>query len=181
MKHLHGAVALAAIAFFFGEAHAITVVGTTLGGPTWTRPQAGTPPTSISGVGIGVNYSVTPFFVSAAGSYIFQSTATTPAGWDNFTFLYLNTFNPLSQFTNVLVGNDDNPSIGLSGFTRALTADTQYQFITTGYEPGDAGAWSLDITGPGNITIGVVPEPASYAMMALGLAGLLAARRFRAS
>jgi len=181
MKHLHSAVALAAFAFFVGEAHAIVVVGTTLGGPTWTRPQAGTPPTLLSGVGVGVSYSVTPFFVSTAGSYIFQSTATSPAGWDNFTFLYVNTFNPASQFTNVLVGNDDNPGIGLSGFTTALMANTQYRFVTTGFAPADAGAWSLDITGPGTITIGVVPEPATYAMMALGLATLLAARRFRAS
>jgi len=180
MKHFPQLLALAAAAAYVASAHAIVVTGTTAGGPTWTRPVAGNPPTPpLSGVGVGVNYAVTPFFVSAAGSYVFQSTATAPVNWDNYTFLYATSFNPASQFTNVLIGNDDNTTIGLSGFSYALTANTQYVFVTTGFAPGDAGAWSLSITGPGNITLGAVPEPATYATMALGLAGLLAARRRR--
>lgn len=170
--------AAAAVASF--SAHAVTISGTTAGGPTWTRPVAGSPPTPpLSGVGIGVNYSVTPLFVGTSGSYVFQSTATVPVNWDNYTFLYQTSFSPLAPFTNVLIGNDDNLTIGLSGFTQALTAGTQYFFVTTGFAPGDAGAWRLEVTGPGNINFGLVPEPGTYALMGLGAAAVLLATRRR--
>lgn len=170
--------AAAAVASFSAEA--IVVLGTTAGGPTWTRPTAGNPPVGLSGVGIGVNYSVTPLFVGTTGSYTLLSETTAPVNWDNFSFLYQTSFNAASPLTNVLVGNDDNTTIGLSGFTRVLTAGSQYFFITTGFQPGDAGTWSLDITGPGSISIGVIPEPGTYALMGLGAAVVLMATRRRA-
>ena len=173
-------LALLGVLVFAAQAQAIVVVGTTAGGATWTRPVAGSPPTPpVSGVGIGVNYTVLPFTVSAAGSYIFLSSATSPLNWDNFTLLYQTAFNPASQFTNVLIGNDDQPSIGQSGFTYALNTSTTYLFITTGFAPGDAGAYSNSITGPGSVN--VVPEPASFGLMALGLALVCGAARRRAA
>lgn len=162
------------------SAQAIVVLGTTAGGPTWTRPAAGNPPVGLSGVGVGVNYSITPLFVGTSGSYAFLSSATAPVNWDNFSFLHQTSFNAASPLTNVLVGNDDNTTIGQSGFTRILTAGSQYFFITTGFQPGDAGAWSLDITGPGSISIGVIPEPGTYALMGLGAAAVLLATLRRA-
>ena len=175
-------LALAAAAVFAGQANAIVVVGTTTGGPTWNRPVAGTPPTPpLSGVGTAVRYTVLPFTVSAAGSYVFQSTATDPLNWDNYAFLYQTAFNPASPFTNVLVGNDDNIAIGSAGFTYALATGTNYFFITTGFANTDFGAYSNSITGPGTVTVTAVPEPETYALMALGLAGVLAAARRRNS
>lgn len=97
--------------------------GDTTGQPTWTRPVAnGTLPPipPLSGVGTATPYQALEFTVNLSGTYTFQCTAT--GGWDNYTFVYANAFNPASQFTNVVIGNDDNPNIGLSGFTVNLSA-----------------------------------------------------------
>lgn len=153
---------------------AVVYTGTTVGGPTWNRPVAGNPPTPPpSGVGTAVSYEAVEFTVDVSGSYVFQSTATSPANWDNFAFLYSPSFAPATPFVNVLVGNDDNPSIGLAGFTRTLTAGTPYVFVQTGFGNADAGAWSLDVTGPGNF---VIPEPASLGLVSVGALALLRRR-----
>lgn len=157
-------------------ANAQTVAGTTTGGPTWNRPVSGAPPVPpLSGVGTAVPYVVIPLTISTNGSYVFQSTAIT-AGYDNYAFLYQNSFNPAAQFTNLLVGNDDNPNIGLSGFTIALTTGTNYFFVGSGFANDDFGDFSLNVAGPGIATFngisGAVPEPATWAMMLLGFGGI---------
>jgi len=158
-----------------GVASAQTFLGTTTGGPTWTRPVQGNPPTGISGVGVGVRYQTITFTVDVAGSYDFQNTAI--GGWDNFTFLYQTAFDPTNQLTNVLIGNDDNPTIGLSGFSRNLALGTDYVFVTTGFAPGDSGAYELKVSNLVGGVATVVPEPASMAAMGLGLAALARKRK----
>lgn len=152
-------------------ANAQTVVGTTTGGSTWTRPTTGAPPTQLSGTGTAVPYTVIPLTINTNGSYVFQSTAITP-GYDNYSHLYQNSFNPADQFTNLLVGNDDNPDVGLSGFTIALTTGTNYFFVGSGFNNLDFGDFSLNVSGPGIATFdrisAAVPEPATWAMMLLG-------------
>lgn len=176
---------LAAAAAFAcaASAQAVTVTGDTTGGPTFNRALQGTPPTGLSLVGTAVSYTTLNFTVSASGSYTFlsDSTAATTGGttWDNFAFLYQGSFNPAAALTNVLIGNDDNPTIGLAGFSFALTAGTNYVFVTTGFANTDFGPYSLSITGPGNVVIGNVPEPGAWAMMLGGLAGVAALARRR--
>ncbi|MBI4892537.1 MAG: PEP-CTERM sorting domain-containing protein [Acidobacteria bacterium] len=177
------AVGLLALASLSAFGATLNYSATTVGGPTWNRPVEGTPPNSISGVGTVVAYDVLPFWVDLSGSYTFQNTGVTPANWDNYTFLYVTSFNPAAQLTNVIIGDDDNLVIGLSGFTTNLTASTQYYFVTTGFGNTDAGAFNLEISGQGNITAGQVngqvPEPSTWALAGLGLAALSVISRRR--
>ena len=169
MKLKPSLLAFAAMAAFLGQAHAVVLFGTTVGGPTWNRPLAGTPPAGLSGVGTATPYSVIQFAVETSGTYTFLDTATSPANWDNFTFLYINSFSAAAPLTNVRIGNDDFPTIGLSGFNFALTANTNYFFVTTGFANTDSGTYRLSITQ-------AVPEPATYALMALGMVGFALTR-----
>jgi len=168
-------LALAAALLFAGTAQAETFAGDTTAGATWNRPFASF--SGLSSAGSGVKYEVLPFTVSASGSYVFQNTAV--GSWDNFSFLYKTAFNPATPLVNGVVGNDDNPDIGLSGFTSSLTAGTSYFYVATGFDPSEFGAYSLSISGPGSVITAAVPEPASYALMALGLLAVGAVARHR--
>ncbi len=152
------------------QAATLSYTGTTafIGAPTWNRPNAnGTnaPVNPLSVIGTSVRYSAKGFSVGTSGSYTFTSTSTTP-GFDNYTFLYGNTFNAASPLTNVLVGNNDNPSTTVSGFTRNLNSGVNYFFVTTGLSNNDVGAFTNTIVGPGTIVAAVpaavpAPEPAT--------------------
>jgi hypothetical protein len=159
-------IALGVTAMMFSiapSAQAATLnTGTTVGASTWNRPIAGTPPVVLSATATAVRYNSFGFTVSTPGTYTFQSTAISPTNWDNYTFLYQKTFNPASPLTGYVTGNDDNPSIGLSGFTIALDPGTNYYFVTTGFTNTDAGTFTNTITGVGTASpITSVPEPAT--------------------
>ena len=154
------ATSLAATTFLAPTAQAVNFSGNTTGEPTWNRPLSGNPPTSLSGVGTAVPYESQPFYVTANGAYDFLITGTSPANWDTYAFLYVSNFDPTSQFTNVIIGNDDFPSIGQSGFNGVgLTANTQYFFVTSGFGNTNFGVYDGSITGGGDVILGTVPEP----------------------
>jgi PEP-CTERM motif len=157
-------------------AAAQTFTGTTsLADPTFNRTTAGTPPTTLSLVGTAVHYQLLSFEVTADGNYDFLLEGTDPLNWDTFLALYEGSFNPADALQNVLVANDDFPTIGVSGFTAGLMTGTSYFAIVTGFANSDVGAWTLDISGPGLAVPvgGAVPEPAAWAMLigGFGLAG----------
>lgn len=145
------------------QAATFTYTGTTIGGPVFNRPVANfsSPPTAVAGPGGAmVSYSTFNFNVTAPDSYDFQSTAS----FDNFTVLYQNSFNPADSVANAIIANDDNPTIGLSGFKTALNPGINYFLVTTGFSNPDAGTFSNEIRGTGNVlpsSIAAVPEPAT--------------------
>ena len=157
-------------------ASAATITGSTQGDPTWRRPVAGGNIQTLSNMGTAVPYDVIQFTVSGAGNYSFQETAA--HNWDNYTFLYSTSFDPTHQLINVVAGNDDNPSIGRSGFTAHLSSSVQYYFVSTGFDNHDFGSFSLSISGPGSINFAntivassdtaPVPEPSTIALGGIG-------------
>lgn len=171
-------LASAAAAFaLFGGAQAATYnfAGDTTGAPTYHRALASF--SGLSPVGTEVHYQTLSFSVDTAGSYNFSSKVT---GWDNFTFLYKDAFNPSDALSNGVIGNDDlGGVIGTSGFSANLNVGTTYIFVTTGFENFDAGAYANSISGAGNVITAAVPEPESYALMALGLGVVAFAARRR--
>jgi len=164
-------------------AMAATLVGTTADGATFNRPvsMGDGAPITLSSTGTAVRYQATSFTVAATGSYSFLMTGLDPLAWDTYLGLYANSFSAASALANALVYNDDFPSIGLSGFTRTLTAGTTYIALATGFSNTAAGRYSLAVTGPGAVSFGTaaVPEPATWAMMLVGFAMMGAAVRYR--
>ena len=142
--------------------------GTTLGEPTWNRPLEDL--SALSSAGTNVSYSVFNFTVSASGNYDFLSTGNNPSGWDNFTFLYKDSFNSSTPLINALYGNDDYlGTTGISGIDQVpLTANTQYYYVTTGWADSDLGTFMNSINGPGAIL--AVPEASSGMLTLVGLA-----------
>ncbi len=173
------------------SAQVLTYSATTTGGPTWNRPNEGTPPASLSGFATATPFHAQPFYVTVGGNYSFQSTATSPVAWDNYLFLYSPDFNPANPLANALIGNDDFPlpgDIGVSAFTFSLVPNTQYFLINTGFENTDEGDFTVDVSnipgGSDGIFLGTigVPEPTTIALVAsigLGLVGYRYRGKFR--
>ena len=119
--------------------------GTTVGAPTFNRPIAGTPPTTLSGAGTAVHYDAHPFTPTTSGTYTFTSNTVSPAAWDNFVVLYQGTFTPGSPLTNAKVANDGATS-SLVSFDYALTAGTAYTVVTTAFSNSSTGTFSNTIS-----------------------------------
>ena len=179
-----GAIVVATLcASTFVSAGVLTFADTTVAGPLWNRPiQNGIfVPVSLSLVGTNVAYDVTHFQVDTTGVYDILVTATAPANWDNYTFLYKGAFDPTQPLVNVMIGNDNFATIGLSGFNGlGLSTGTDYFLVETGFNNTDAGTYSAQITGltgtaflPSNN----VPEPSSLALVGVALLAATVARR----
>lgn len=143
------------------------------------------------------HYDVQPFHVDAPGNYALV----TANEFECAAVLYRDAFNPadplanvmwaLPQTGNVLRNNTfnnlpfDDDATGGSVINADLVPGVQYYFVTTAYAfPGTVsdggpfiGRYSNIITGPGNVSLGAVPEPASAAGVMLAVA--LAAMRTR--
>ena len=165
-------VALVAMVCLGGaQANIFTVTGDTTGSPTFNRPLADL--SDVSAIGTDVAYGSLEFTVDTSGTYTFLTTAE----FDSFVFLYSPGFDPTAPLSNGLIGNDDLLGLTTSGFAFDLDAGTTYFYITTGFDNDDFGAYSTTIGGPGDVITASVPEPASVALMLLGLGAVGLARR----
>jgi hypothetical protein len=164
------AVALPASAAFY--------IDDTTGGPTFNRALEDF--SGLSAVGTDVAYDVFSFSVDTDGLYTVRSFAAglrTDTAWDQFLFLYAGAFDPTMPLMNGIAGDDDFEVIGRSGFDVALSVGTAYYLVTTGFGNTDSGAFLNVIRGPGEI-LPAIPEPGTYALLAMGLfAVAFAARR----
>jgi hypothetical protein len=137
--------------------------------PVFNRPIEDL--SELSTVGTAVRYDLIEFTVGTSSNYTFLTTAL----FDSFVILYAPAFSASTPLANALIANDDLLSQTTSGFSYALTANTVYRYVTTGFASTDLGNYSTSIGGVGTIT--VVPETSTYSMLALGLAMLSVARR----
>lgn len=151
-------------------ANAAGFSGTTTGGPEWVRPFADG--TCCSGLG-PVRYATQQFQLSADDTCDVSSTQN---GWDGYLFVYLDPFNPLSQTTNFLAGDDDGAGgIGTSDIDDlTLAANTTYVVVTTGFENGEEGTFTNTISCPAaTVRLGPFTEPVAVpSISAAGLAAL---------
>lgn len=174
------ALALSAAVASPALAGTITFIGTTTGGPTYNRAigNGNNAPTTLSGVGTAVRYSVNAFTVSQSGGYNFLNTT----NYDSYLGIHSGSFNPANALQNAVAYNDDFAG-GLDGGFSGLSLLTgvSYFAVSSGFDNSDFGAYSLNINGPGTITggNGGVPEPATWAMLIFGFAGVGAAMRRR--
>lgn len=190
-----------------GSAFAQTAfwTGDTTGDPTFNRPESFS---SLSASATAVPYEVQPFWVTASGQYVFEADAQTGAGFnhpDTYILVYSGSFNALSGLTNLIAGDDDfsgsftlfsgtgggfessrialGESSNYGGATTGLnlTANTQYYAVVTGFGNVDFGTYQAAIGGgQGTVNLGVVPEPATMAVLGLGLLPILRRRRRKA-
>ncbi|MBL9146946.1 MAG: choice-of-anchor D domain-containing protein [Verrucomicrobiaceae bacterium] len=131
-------------------------------GHIWRRPVANgaNAPSALSSSATAVRYQSMQFSVTQTGVYSIRSTVTAAnPSFDNYLFLYAGSFSATSQLTNVRIGNDDFPNVGVSGFSYDLVAGTTYYLVTTGYSNTDAGVVVNTIEGPGAVNAAVAaPE-----------------------
>lgn len=157
-----------------------------INGPKFDRPYTtdGEGPNSSSRKNTA--YDVKPFTVDTTGIYQI-STASDPVSngtgsqWFADLFIYADSFNPASSLTNLLAedglvagGYLDQPNIiGLQ-----LEAGRQYYLVESqSLAVGRGGAYTGMVHGEGNLTFGVIPEPAGAALVAVP--ALLSLRRRR--
>ncbi|WBS05170.1 PEP-CTERM sorting domain-containing protein [Pseudoduganella sp. SL102] len=152
------------------RADIVTVTGDTTGSPTFDRPLADF--TALSTNGIGSHYDIIEFTVAESGEYAFYGTGL----FDTFLFLYYG-FDPATPLMGGLAASDDLFSANSSGFADELIGGEEYVLVMAGFNNEQFGAYSVTITGPGAISL--VPEPASWLMLGIGVLGLALCRRVR--
>ncbi len=146
-------VALSGTGYAFSE-----FASTTVGRPAWDRPNANGNAAPVFISGVVAPYDTIGFTVTSSGTYTLTSTATNPAGWDTYLFLYSTAFDAAAPLNQVLIGDDDAAGGYNSRVSYTLQAGVTYYAVVTAYSSNQAGDYTLRISGPGNVV--VVPNMA---------------------
>jgi hypothetical protein len=179
------AAALITSAAMAVPANAATVVvsgSLTATDPVFNSPNPGNPPTTVDPGAF--KYDAYGFTVNIGGTYAISAASN---AFDTFLGLYRGSFDPQHPLANALEYNDDSGLFSTNSLiNRTLSTGVQYYALVTSYDAAGRGNYSLSIAGPGTATIsaaGAVPEPATWAMMILGMGavGLAMRRRMKAS
>jgi PEP-CTERM motif len=126
-------------------------------------------------------YVVVPFTVSEVGFYNFLASS---QDFDTYLGLHSGSFDPTDGLLNALIYDDDNGPESNSAFSPFLSDGIDYFAVVTSFFNNGSGAFTLTISGPGDI-IGpfdappTVPEPASWALMIAGFGLVGSAMRRR--
>jgi|GEM_PF-5712817 len=144
-KKLSAMMLLALMCALFGAQDALAqqFSGTVSSSPSWYRPYAGTPPSSIR-TSSPIGYTTQDLYVSAAGTY----TINVSWSFDGYLFLYTTAFDANNQLTNALTGNDDYGGLYGSQVSYSLQTGTRYIIVYTSYS-GSTGSYNTTVTGPG--------------------------------
>lgn len=165
IQNLAAAVVLTASVSGAASAAPVILSGTTTGAPSYNRPLS---TTGLSSVGTNVGYRSFAFTVNTAGTYTFDAFSS----FDNVLSLYTGAFNPASPLTNISAYNDDTNGLN-ARISSSLLAGTAYNIVFASYENADRGAFTITANGPGTVSqTGAVPEPATWAMLILGMAAI---------
>ena len=132
-----------------GAAHAVQTAfsGDTTGQPTFNRPVAARPPTTLSNVGTAVRFVAQPLTVTAAGNYAFAANSV----YDGFGVFYAGSFDSSAPLTNALAAVDDSAGSRNPAFTIDLTAGN-YVYVATSFANAEFGPFTLTVDGPASVT-----------------------------
>jgi len=179
---LRGVLLASLVCPIFGASITIGVV-LTGSSPTFNRTLAGSPPPGLSSTGTNVFYSPISFTVDFLDTFTMATSNPVLTGGSDDTFLglYSGSFNPASPLTNVLQADDDSGPGYLSQIVRNLNPGVNYILVATTFANGVTGTFDVTISAPeGTPTVEAIPEPASLAFVAAGLAAMWTLRRKRA-
>jgi hypothetical protein len=149
---------IAALSLVFGSsalAGTAATIGTLdTGDPIMDRPDD----TGTALSGIASYYEYRYFNVSVSGNYTIALTAaafTPPPADEGFLALYTDAFAPSNPLANLLeVDNDGGPGL-LPTISTYLDAGDTYTIVILTGDPLQTGGYTLQISGPGNITYDV--------------------------
>lgn len=125
----------------------ISYDGTTVGGPTFDRPD-GVGPSTVGPVA----YHATGYTAESDGVYDFASAQ----DYDGYLHLYSSPFDPAQPLVNVIAGNDDLGNNRNSGF-RLFLESGEYVVVTSAFAAGDEGTFTNTIIPPQPAVPGEAP------------------------
>lgn len=149
----------AALTVYSNPSH--TFIDTNATGNTYDRPEQDG--SSLSGQ--VVDYDAETFVASATGRHLFAA----DYDYDGFMALYEGSFDPLNGLANLIAAADDEWFSGTAAntFSADLVEGQTYVLVFSAFGAGDTGNFTGYILGPA----AAVPEPATFGLAALGVAG----------